>query len=68
MPIIFIPKKDRILRLYIDYRRLNKVSIKNHYPLSLILEILDRLSGLKYFSKIDLKDIYYKIYIREGDK
>ena len=58
-PILFVLKKDSGLRLYIDYRGLNRVSIKNRYPLSLISEILNRLSRVKYFTKIDLKDAYY---------
>ena len=45
-PILFVPKKDGGLRLYIDYRRLNAVSVKNRYPLPLISEILDRIAGV----------------------
>ena len=67
-PILFVPKKDGGLRLCVDYRCLNKVSIKNRDPLPLISEILDRLSGAKYFSKIDIQDAYYRIRIREGDE
>lgn len=67
-PILFVPKSDGSLRLCVDYRGLNKVSVKNRYPLPLISEILDRLSGAKYFSKIDIKDAYYRIRIKEGDK
>lgn len=67
-PILFVPKKDGGLRLCVDYRGLNKVSVKNRYPLPLISEILDRLSGAKYFSKIDVQDAYYRIRIREGDE
>lgn len=57
--ILFVSKKDRGLRLYIDYWRLNCILIKNRYPLPLISKILDRVIGLKYFFKIDIKDIYY---------
>jgi hypothetical protein len=53
-----VPKKDRGLRLYIDYRALNKVTIKNRTPLPLISETLDRLSQAVYFTKLDLKDVY----------
>lgn len=67
-PILFVPKKDGGLRLCVDYRGLNKVSVKNRYPLPLISEILDRLTGAKYFSKIDVKDTYYRIRIKEGDE
>ncbi|CAP79987.1 Pc12g03600 [Penicillium rubens Wisconsin 54-1255] len=66
--ILFVLKKDRGLRLYIDYRGLNRVSVKNRYPLSLILEILNRLSGVKYFSKVNVKDAYYRIRLREGNE
>ncbi|RJE17540.1 to reverse transcriptase, partial [Aspergillus sclerotialis] len=67
-PIIFVPKKDGGLRLCVDYRGLNKITVKNRYPLPLISEILDRLSGSKFFTKIDLKDAYYRIRIREEDQ
>jgi len=67
-PILFVPKKDRTLRLYIDYRKLNNITVKNRYPLLLINELLDRLANAKVFLKIDLKNIYYRIRIREGDE
>jgi hypothetical protein len=67
-PILFISKKNGILRLYIDYRRLNIITIKNHHLLPLISEILDRLNSSTIFSKIDLKNTYYRIRIKEGDE
>jgi hypothetical protein len=67
-PILFVPKADGSLRLCVDYRGLNKVSVKNRYPLPLISEILDRLAGAKVFSKIDIQDAYYRIRIKEGDE
>lgn len=67
-PILFVPKKDGSLRLCVDYRGLNKVTIKNRYPLPLILEILDRLNGAKYFTKLDLRDAYHRIRILRGDR
>ena len=57
--IIFIPKKDGTLRLYINYRALNKITIKNRYPLPLIGELINRLLGIKIFIKLNLKDVYY---------
>ena len=66
--VLFVPKKDSTLRLYIDYRGLNKVIVKNRYPLPLIGEILNRVNGATVFSKIDLKDAYYRIRIRPGDE
>ena len=67
-PILFVPKKDGSLRLYVNYRGLNKVTVKNRYPLPLMGEILDRVNGASVFSKIDLKDAYYRIRIRPGDE
>jgi transposase InsO family protein len=67
-PILFVPKKDGSLRLCVDYRGLNSVTIKNRYPLPLIGEILDRVNGATVFSKIDLKDAYYRIRIKPGDE
>ena len=67
-PILFSPKKDGTLRLCVDYRGLNKITRKNRYPLPLINEILDRLSGAKVFTKLDLRDAYYRIRIQEGDE
>jgi hypothetical protein len=56
------------LRLYIDYRALNKFIIKNRYPLFLIGEIMDRLGGAKIYTKLDLRNTYYKIRIKNNDK
>jgi hypothetical protein len=67
-PILFILKKDRNLRLYVDYRDLNKITIKNRYSLSLIKETLNRLSGAAIYTKFDFKKIYYKIRIKKGDE
>ena len=53
-PILFVKKKDGTLRLCIDYRQLNKVTIKNKYPLPRIDDLFDQLQGAEYFSKIDL--------------
>ena len=65
--MIFVPKKDRRLRLYVDYRALNRLTKKNRATLPLISEILDRLATTIIFTKLDLKDIYYRIRIRDGD-
>ena len=67
-PILFVPKKDGGLRLCVDYRELNAVTIKNRHPLPLITETLDRLSGVKKFIKVDLKDAYHRIRIKQGDE
>jgi hypothetical protein len=66
--ILFILKPDRTIRLYIDYYGLNKVTIKNRYLLPLVSEMLDQLSRVKIFTKLDLQDAYYRLRIKEGDK
>jgi hypothetical protein len=66
--IIFIKKKDSNLYLYIDYRELNKIIIKDRIPLPFISKILDRLGQAKIFIKLDLKNTYYKIRIRKSNK
>lgn len=67
-PILFVKKKDGSLRLCVDYRALNSVTVKNKYPLPLIGETLDRLSQAKYFTKLDLRNGYHQIRIAEGDE
>jgi len=58
-PILFVHKKDGTLRMCVDYRALNKVTVKNQYPLLRIDDLFDRLSGAKVFSRIDLCSGYY---------
>ncbi len=65
---MFIPKPDETLRLFVDYRGLNSMTIKNRYPLPLIDEILDRPNDARVFTKIDVKNAYYRLRIREGDE
>ncbi|KAM4062531.1 reverse transcriptase (RNA-dependent DNA polymerase) [Hirsutella rhossiliensis] len=67
-PILFVPKKGGKLRLCVDYRGLNKVTKKNRAALPLISGILDRLGRAKVFTKLDLKDAYHRLRIREGDE
>ena len=66
--IIFIPKKDRKLRLCINYWKLNDIIIKNSYPLLLISEMQDQLQRVKIFIKIDISGAYNQIRIKEKDK
>ena len=65
---MFVPKSNGSLRLCVDYRGLNRIIVKNRYPLSLINDLMDRLSIAKYFSKIDLRDAYHRIRIKELDQ
>jgi len=67
-PILFARKKDGGLRLCVDYRALNSGTIKNRYPLPLISEMLDRLRGARIFTKLDLRNGYHLIRIKEGDE
>ena len=66
--ILFIKKKDGSLRLCVDYRGLNNLTIKNWYPLPLIGESLDRLGRAKRFTQLDLTNAYHRMRIREGDE
>ncbi|WVZ76278.1 LOW QUALITY PROTEIN: hypothetical protein U9M48_024265 [Paspalum notatum var. saurae] len=67
-PALFVEKKDQGgKRLYVDYRPLNAVTVKNKYPLPHINILFDQLAGAKVFSKIDLRSGYYQIKIREKD-
>jgi transposase InsO family protein len=66
--ILFVQKKDGTLRLCVDYRALNSVTVKNRHPLPLISETIDRLSGAAIYTKLDLKDAYHRIRIQEGDE
>ena len=67
-PVLFVPKKDGKLRLCVDYRALNKVTIKNRCPLPLISETLDRLRSARVFTKLDLKGAYNLVRVAKGDE
>ncbi|XP_057538026.1 uncharacterized protein LOC130815554 [Amaranthus tricolor] len=66
-PVLFVRKKDGSLRLCIDYRELNKVTVKNRYLLPRIDDLFDQLRGAEIFSKIDLRSGYHQLRIAEGD-
>ena len=66
-PVLFVKKKDGSLRLCIDYRQLNKVTIWNQYPLPRIDDLFDQLQGAKVFSKIDLRSGYHQLKVRRED-
>jgi len=66
-PILFVKKKDGTMRMCIDYRALNRITVKNSYPLPRVDELFDRLQGARYFSKIDLRSGYHQIRIAPED-
>ena len=66
-PVLFAKKKDKTLRLCIDYRQLNRVTIKNRYPLPRIDDLFDQLRGAQVYSKIDLRTSYHQLRVRETD-
>ena len=66
-PVLFVKKKDGSLRLCIDYRQLNRVTIRNQYPLPRIDDLFDQLQGSRVFSKIDMRSGYYQLKIKGID-
>lgn len=66
-PILFVPKKDGGLRMCVDYRWINKVTVKNRYPLPLPEELMDRVGKAKFFTKIDLRSGYWQFPVRPRD-
>ena len=66
-PVLFVKKKDGSLRLCIDYRQLNQMTVKNRYPLPRIDDLFDQLQGAAVFSKIDLRSGYYQLRVRPED-
>ncbi|KAE8690983.1 cytochrome P450 78A7-like [Hibiscus syriacus] len=67
-PVLFQKKHDGSLRMCIDYRALNKLTVKNKYPIPLIADLFDQLGGARWFTKLDLRSGYYQVRIAEGDE
>ena len=67
-PILFVEKKDKTLRMVIDYRALNKLTVKNRYPLPRIDDLFDQLHGAKYFTSLDAASRFHQIRLREEDR
>ena len=67
-PILFVPKKGGELRMCVDYRQLNGITIKDRHPLPLINEIQDIIQGAKFFTKYDITNAYNRLRIKEGDE
>ena len=66
-PVLFVKKKDGTLRMCIDYRQINKVTVKNKYPLPRIEDLFVQLKGASVFSKINLRSGYYQLRVKEVD-
>ena len=66
-PVLFVKKRDGSMRLCIDYRQLNSVTIKNRYPLPRIDDLFDQLQGVVVFSKIDLRSGYHQLKVKGED-
>ncbi|GJT85522.1 putative nucleotidyltransferase, ribonuclease H [Tanacetum coccineum] len=65
--VLFVKKKEGSMRMCIDYRELNKLMIKNRYPLPRIDDLFDQLQGATYYSKIDLRSGYHQLRVRKED-
>jgi hypothetical protein len=67
-PAFFVSKKEGGMRMVIDYRNLNAITVKNGYPLPLIPELVDKWKGCEYFTKVDVRAGYHNVRMKEGDE
>ena len=67
-PVFFIKKKDGSFRLVQDYRALNTITVKNKYPLPLISELINKLQGARYFTKLDVRWGFNNVRMKDGDE
>ena len=65
--MLFVRKNDGSLRMCIDYRQLNEVTINNKYPIPRIYDLFDQLQGASHFSNIDLRSGYHLLRVRDSD-
>jgi hypothetical protein len=66
--VLFVPKPNGKLRMCVNYRQLNTITVKNRYTLSLIHEMQNRIKESKIFTKIDIREGYYKIRMKKGEE
>ncbi|GKG28341.1 hypothetical protein Tco_0406668, partial [Tanacetum coccineum] len=67
VPVLFVKKKDSSFRMCINYKELNKLTVKNRFPLSRIDDLFDQMQGSQFFSKTDLRSRYHQLRVREDD-
>ena len=68
LPVFFVSKKNGSKRIVMDYHNLNKQTVKNNYPLSLITDLIDNMGGKRVFTKMDLQWSFNNVRIKEGNE